>query len=102
MAQVVFCGVFTMIGLGVLYAGLREKHLRHCLSVGGGKVALSKQVFGKPREKSLASHTLTSVSLKEFYRQNYQPVYGIEIKGPDRKIHGDNSWGQTKYNNERM
>jgi hypothetical protein len=85
-ALIPFFAVFYVIGFGVLYAGLREKYQRQRLIIGGGKITLSKQMFGKSKEKSLSSGTLTSVSKKEFYKQNYQPVYGIEIKGPNGKL----------------
>ena len=85
-ALIPFFAVFYVIGFGFLYAGLREKYQRQRLTIGGGKVTLSKQMFGKSKEKSLSSGTLTFVSKKEFYKQNYQPVYGIEIKGPNGKL----------------
>ena len=85
-ALIPFFAVFYVIGFGFLYAGLREKYQRQRLTIGGGKVTLSKQMFGKSKEKSLSSGTLTFVSKKEFYKQNYQPVYGIEIKGSNGKL----------------
>ncbi len=66
--------------------GLREAFMRHRLTVSGGGVTLRKEMFGRSREKILAAASVTSVSQKEFYQQNYKPIYGIEIKGTGGKL----------------
>lgn len=81
-----FFGVFYAIGFGFLYAALREKFMRHTISVSSGEVRLNKELFGRKKEKALARGTVKSVERKEFYQKNYQPVYGIEIKGADGKL----------------
>ncbi|MFM2198351.1 MAG: hypothetical protein RLZZ505_1783 [Verrucomicrobiota bacterium] len=81
-----FFGIFYAVGIGMFYAGLREKFMRHRVVVGDGVVTLTKQMFGKEKAKSVSTGTLISVSQKEFYQQNYQPIYGIEIKGADGKL----------------
>lgn len=81
-----FFGLFYAIGLGVLYAGLRQKFMRHRLTVSGGGVTLRSEMFGRAKEKSLQSGTVKSIAQKEFYQQNYTPVYGIEIRGSGGKL----------------
>ena len=43
-------------------------------------------MFGTIKEKSLVTSQVTSVAQIEFYQQNYQPVYGVEIRGRDGKF----------------
>ncbi len=85
-AMIPFFGVFYAIGFGMLYAGLRQKFMRHRLTVSGGGVTLRSEMFGRSKEKSLESGTVKTVAQKEFYQQNYKPVYGIEIKGSGGKL----------------
>ncbi len=81
-----FFGIFYAIGFGVLYVGLRQKFMCHRLIVSGGGVTLRSDMFGRKKEKSLQPGTLKSVAQKEFYQQNYKPVFGIEIKGSGGKL----------------
>ncbi len=81
-----FFGIFWAVGLGVLYAGLREKFMCHSVSVSDGKVTLIRRMFGRENAKSIAAGKGTSVSQKEFYQQNYKPVYGIEIRNESGKL----------------
>jgi hypothetical protein len=81
-----FSGIFYAVGFGVLYAGLRQKYMRHRLTVSGGGVAFQSEMFGRKKEKSLPSGTVKSIAQKEFFQQNYTPVYGIEIKGTGGKL----------------
>lgn len=81
-----FFGIFWAVGLGVLYAGLREKYLKCSIEIGKGRVLYRKEMFGKSREKALDLKGVTSISQQEFYQQNYKPVYGVEIKGAEGKI----------------
>ncbi len=81
-----FFGIFYTVGFGMLYAGLRQKYMRHRLTVSGGGVTLQSEMFGRKRENSLAPGSITTVAQKEFYQQNYKPVYGVEIKGTGGKL----------------
>ncbi len=81
-----FFGIFYAVGIGMLYAGLREKFMRHRLTVSGGGVTLRSEMFGRSKEKSLEPGTVKSVAQKEFYQQNYKPVYGIDIRGSGGKL----------------
>lgn len=81
-----FFAVFWAVGLGMLYAAFRQKYLRHTVTFGGDAITLRKEMFGRRREKSLARSSISSIAQKEFYQQNYQPVYGIEIRGVDGKL----------------
>jgi len=81
-----FFGIFWAIGLGMIYAAFREKFMRCRVSVTGGEVTLRKEMFGRGKEKSLRQDDVKSVSQKEFYQKNYQPVFGIEIRGEKGKL----------------
>ena len=81
-----FFGVFYAVGFGMLYVAIRQKFMKHRLTVSGGEVRLAKEMFGRIKEKSLGAGTVKSVAQKEFYQQNYKPVYGIEIKGSGGKL----------------
>lgn len=81
-----FFSIFYIIGFGMLYAAFRQKFMKHRLTVSGGEVRLRKELFGRSREKKLASGTVKSITQEVFYRQNYTPVYGIQIKGENGKI----------------
>ena len=49
-------------------------------------VTLRREMFGRVKEKSLVTSQVNSVAQAEFYQQNYQPVYGVEIRGRDGKL----------------
>lgn len=85
-ALIPFFGIFYAVGFGMLYAGLREKFMSQSLSVGGGNITLKTRMFGREKSKSFPRNDRTSVSQKEFYQQNYKPVYGIEIKADGGKL----------------
>jgi hypothetical protein len=81
-----FFGIFWAVGLGTLYTGLRNMLARHRVSVGGGMLTWRREMLGRVSEKSLSCAGITTLEQREFYQQNYRPVYGIEIKGVEGKI----------------
>jgi hypothetical protein len=81
-----FFGVFWAVGLGMLYAALRQKFLKHTITFSSDHITLRKEMFGKTSEKSLSRSSVSSISQSEFYQQNYKPIYGIEIRGADGKL----------------
>lgn len=81
-----FFAIFYLIGFGVLYAAIRQKYMKHRLTVSGGEVSLRKELLGRSREKKLASNIVKSVTQEVFYSQNYTPVYGIQIKAESGKM----------------
>lgn len=81
-----FFGIFWAVGLGMLYAAFRQKYMKHTVTFGNGNVTLRRELFGKTREKSLLKTSVSSIVQKEFYQQNYKPIYGIEIRGSDGKL----------------
>lgn len=85
-AMIPFFGLFWAVGLGVLYAAFRQKYLNQSITFDHQKITLQKKLFSKTSEKSLAKSSISSVAQKEFYQQNYKPVYGIEIRGADGKL----------------
>ncbi|MEZ5304652.1 MAG: hypothetical protein R3F11_29000 [Verrucomicrobiales bacterium] len=81
-----FLTPFWLLGIGLLYGGLRQAYARHVIEVTGGQVILHRILFSRRKRIALEKSAVTTVSMKEFYRQNYQPVYGIEIRGTGGKI----------------
>lgn len=81
-----FFGLFWAIGLGTLYMGVREKCLKHRLTVAAGEFLLRREMFGRHREQRLAVADIRSVEQREFYQKNYEPVHGIEIKAARAKL----------------
>jgi uncharacterized membrane protein len=81
-----FFAIFWAIGLGMLYAAIRNKYARHRITVTRDLVTLRREMFGRTKEKSLITSQVSAVAQVEFYQQNYQPVYGVEIRGRDGKL----------------
>jgi hypothetical protein len=81
-----FFVVFWAVGLGCLYAAVRNKYARHQITVTGDLVTLRREMFGRVKDKSLVTRDVESVEQAVFYQQNYQPVYGVEIRGRSGKI----------------
>jgi len=81
-----FFAIFWSVGLGMLYAALRNKYARHRITVTRDLVTLRREMFGRIKEKSLVTTQVESVAQVVFYQQNYQPVYGVEIRGHGGKL----------------
>ncbi len=77
---------FWAVGFGMLYAGIRAKYSSVSIAVEADSVLMARVLFNRTSRRTLSRKTLTSVDTQVFYTQNYQPVYGIEIRGPDGKI----------------
>jgi hypothetical protein len=81
-----FFGIFWAVGLGTLYMGIREKWMKHRVTVGDGELVLRREMFRRHNDKRLAIADIRSVEQKEFYQKNYRPVFGIEIKASRGKL----------------
>ena len=81
-----FLSIFWIIGLVMLNLGLRQMLAKHKITVSGGRLIYRQEMIGLSKVKTLSCHGMKSVERKEFYQQNYTPVYGIEIKGTEGKI----------------
>ena len=78
--------VFLLIGIGFAYAALRTRFASHLLYLSPEFIRIQRQLFGKSKNIDLVTSNVTTVHKAEFYRHNYQPVYGIEIKSNSGKI----------------
>lgn len=85
---VLFTAVFLLIGIGLMYvyASVRTEYATHLLYLSPDLVRLQRQLFGRRKNFDLVTANVTTVHNAEFYRHNYQPVYGIEIKSNSGKI----------------
>lgn len=86
LGMAAFFILFWAVGIGMLYGACRNRYARHRLTAGAGAVVLRRELFGRVSEKSLPAAGITSIDQVVFYQQNYQPVHGIEIKGPTGKL----------------
>ena len=77
---------FWAVGLTMLYFSLRGKYAWHLLMVKDDTIVMARSFFKRTTRKSLGRSSLKSVEKKEFYQQNYTPVYGIEIRGKEGKL----------------
>ena len=75
-----------MVGLGTLYVALRNKYARHQITVTRDLVTLRREMFGRVKDKLLVTKDVTDVEQMVFYQQNYQPGYGVEIRGRGGKL----------------
>lgn len=78
--------LFWAVGVGLIYVSLRNKYARHQITVTRDLVTLRREMFGRVKEKSLVTAKVSSVAQVEFYQQNYQPIYGVEIRGREGKL----------------
>lgn len=81
-----FIGVFDLIGIGTLFAGLRMAYSRHRLALSAVQLVHERHFLGHVSLKSINPAHITSVELEVFYTENYEPVYGLEICGDGQKI----------------
>lgn len=78
--------IFWAVGIGMVYAGLRNKFARHVLRSDGETISLAREMLGRRKETVVRCSEVRSIAQKEFYQQNYQPVYGIEIRTAVKKL----------------
>ena len=89
---------FWAVGIGMLYFGLRAKFAVHLFLVDSKEFIMVRSFFNRKTRKALQRSTLKWVKKKEFYQQNYTPVYGIEIRGEDGKVR----FGTTLTEEEKL
>jgi len=85
MFPVMFVGVFMLIGLGILFAGLQMSRASHVLELDVVDFVHTKNFLGRRRCRVLPRESIVSVEMVVFYTQNYQPVHGIEIRSNRKK-----------------
>lgn len=85
-ALFLFIGVFDLIGIGTLFAGLRMAYSRHRLALSAVQLVHERHFLGHVSWKSIHPAHITSIELEVFYTENYEPVYGLEICGDGQKI----------------
>lgn len=78
--------LFPIIGIGLFVAGLRQLYTRHVIILDTVELVHVAEFVGKPKRKSFPRETITGVDLVVFYSQNYQPVYGIEVRAGKRRL----------------
>jgi DNA-directed RNA polymerase subunit RPC12/RpoP len=77
---------FPLIGILLLYIALRVGFSAHLLYLSPDRIRLQRQLFASRKNYDLQTSRVASVRKVEFYQQNYQPVYGIELKSQEGKI----------------
>lgn len=86
VAGFLFTSLFPAIGLGLLYAALRMKYATHRLVITRDQVLLERRLFGRKKVRVLHRAGIRAVEQQTFFTRNYQPVYGIEIRGAEGKL----------------
>jgi hypothetical protein len=77
--------LFPGLGLVLIYWALRLGWSTHRLTLGPQTVRLRRKVI-LSKQYEVPVSEITQVHKKEFYSENYKPVYGIEIVAGPRKI----------------
>ncbi len=85
IAPIFFSSLFPAIGIALAYVAIRGKYATHLLFLGPEFVRLQRALFRR-KNYDLPTAEIVHVKKAEFYQQNYQPVYGIEIGAGRRKI----------------
>ena len=78
--------IFWAVGLTLLYIACRNRFGKNRITVSKESITLGRELFGKSTHRSLSLESIQSISQVEFYQSNYQPVYGIEIRGKTGKL----------------
>ncbi|HSI62151.1 MAG TPA: hypothetical protein VLE43_03505 [Candidatus Saccharimonadia bacterium] len=78
--------VFPLIGLGILYAGLRASFARHTLEVDPVELVYTRRFLGLTKRRAVRRESIQSVQLACIYVENGEPVYGFEVKAPSGRI----------------
>ncbi len=74
-----FCLLFVAAGVGMLYAGARQKWAVVTLRVTPDTVTMQGALLGRISEKALLRKAVKRVAVVESYQQNDEPVYGLQI-----------------------
>lgn len=82
----VMASFFGAIGIGFAYLALRTRFANHLLCLNATRVRLKRELLGWEKSHDLDTANIESVKKAEFYRQNYEPIFGIEIKAGGRRI----------------
>ncbi len=86
LLPVLFVSVFVIIGLVILWMGVLQGLRRDTLLLSPQSIGLDRRYLGMGKVRQIPVAEIITVEAKEFYQQNYQPVYGIEIRGKRRKL----------------
>jgi len=80
-----FVGLFVVVGIVVLFLGLRLTRTEHWLLVTDDTFAHESRFFRRAKRLTLAREGLTDVSLQVAYEENYKPIYCIQVTGREGK-----------------
>lgn len=80
-----FLFIFGTSGLAMLYASMRRKYAAHFLFLGKAGIRLQRVLFRRKTTYILTNLDGIQVSKKVFHTENYQPIYGVEIRASDGK-----------------
>ena len=89
--------LFPALGLGLLYVAIRLKFSTHQLTLAPQTVRLRRKLI-LHKDRELPVGEITGVRKKEFYQQNYRPVYGIEITAGSRRIRFGSALSEDEKN----
>ncbi len=90
-------GIFPAVGLGLAYAAIRMRFATHLIFLGPEFVRLQRALVRR-KNYDLPTAEIVHVKKAEFYKQNYQPVYGIEIGAGKRRIRFGSALSEEEKN----
>ncbi|MFN0196325.1 MAG: hypothetical protein ACKVT0_06250, partial [Planctomycetaceae bacterium] len=74
-----FFGIFLLVGLIVLYAGVSMKFTRTMLLLEPGRAVMQKIIFNRKSIREITLSEDARASLVESYSQNDSPIYAVSI-----------------------
>lgn len=80
-----FMGLFVVVGIVVLFLGLRLTRTEHWLLVTDDTFAHESRFFRRAKRLNFTREGLSDVSLQVAYEENYKPVYCIQVIGREGK-----------------
>lgn len=85
LGMTLFSALFWMVGIGLIYFGLRAKLAKHVIRLENGQIDYVREFGRKRKHTIMAYEDVSSITATVFYTRNYQPVYGIEIRDANNK-----------------
>jgi hypothetical protein len=86
LPPLLWMSVFVIAGIGLIYVALRHRYGSTLLELTPETIRLQRALLGTRKNHKVPTSEVRNVSKVQFYSQNYQPVYGIEINASRRRL----------------
>ncbi len=81
-----FFGIFLLVGLIVLYAGIAMKFTRTMLLLEPDRAVMQKIIFNRKSIREITLSDDAQASLVESYRENDRPIYAVSVVSGDDSL----------------